>query len=538
MALLSCLIAAAVGSGSLRAGLVDELTDLFPDSTAEQVGVDVFRIPSARGTIAGVHIIVNGLEKDQPLSLSGGPRGSRWHRLIDVPVEVNTGIDSRTEKLDGKTNPHVIRRAPMRVYDALQPVKRGIKADAETMAFRFEVPIEAGAKLGQRSWELTIGQGESKAKLTFGVEVMKPVVPKLGIKSLGFTNWWSVGNVASYHKVEKWSEGYWKLLEKYADLMARSRQNMILVPWSEFTVKEGEGWKINREPLRRFIKLFERRGVVWLEGGHLAGREGNDWMAKRFVLNITGTPINTPQGEKELAAIAGELNKVIKEEGWADRWMQHIADEPIDVNSADYALAAAQVKKLMPGIPIFEATMSKSLVGAVNAWCPQVHEFQHGKDWFAERQKAGDKVWGYTCLSPTGPWMNRCLDMERIRPALIPWAMVKFKMDGFLHWGLNYWQADPFTKSVVRHSDIADDSGSLPAGDTHVTYPGGSEVWSSTRLEAHRIGFEDAELLRVLAAKDQAKADSVIAKIVRGFDDYTKSAAEYREAKAELLRSL
>ena len=76
---------------------------------------------------------------------------------------------------------------------------------------------------------------------------------------------------------------------------------------------------------------------------------------------------------------------------------------------------------------------------------------------------------------------------------------------------------------------------SLPAGDTHIAYSGEGGPWSSQRMEAHRIGFEDLELLRMLKRED---AEAHIKTIVRGFDDYTLSITEYRKAREALLRDL
>ena len=40
----------------------------------------------------------------------------------------------------------------------------------------------------------------------------------------------STGNIASGHGLRKWSEGYWKMLEAYARVMADHRQNVVLTP--------------------------------------------------------------------------------------------------------------------------------------------------------------------------------------------------------------------------------------------------------------------------------------------------------------------
>ena len=78
----------------------------------------------------------------------------------------------------------------------------------------------------------------------------------------------------------------------------------------------------------------------------------------------------------------------------------------------------------------------------------------------------------------------------------------------------------------------------LPAGDTHIVYPGADGPWSSLRLEAQREGFEDYELLRLLQAKRPALAAKVLARAIRGFDDYTKDPAVFRAARRALLKGL
>lgn len=522
---------------TFTAGFVDELTELYPDSQVGPGTPESLTVESPRGSFAGAHLLLNGLQEGQTVTFQAPP-GLKWYRLIDVPVEVNTGTDGRTERLNNKVNPDVVRRAPFRIYDALQPVEPTFVAESGHAAFRIEWPVSRDAKPETKSFRIDIHAGKESRRLELKVAVSPAAIPSVGRESVGFTNWWSVGNVASYHKVEPWSPGYWAMLGRYADLMARSRQNTILVPWSSFMKREGERFKLDRASLKRFVDLFTSRGIYWLEGGHFAGREGGDWMAKRFVLNLTGTPVNDDKGRAELRTIAIELDDAIRAEGWQKRWLQHLADEPIDVNVQDYAQMAEQVRLLMPMIPIFEATMSQKLVGAVDAWCPQLHEFQAHLDWFTQRQADNDQVWAYTCLTPTGPWLNRLLDMERLRPVYIGWAIAKYNLDGFLHWGFNYWHADPFEVTVVRHSDAPEsDAMALPAGDTHVAYPGLEGPLSSTRLEAHRIGMEDAEMLKRLKLTDPAAYSRILGSVFRDAKDYSKSVAEYRRARHQLLEA-
>jgi hypothetical protein len=123
---------------------------------------------------------------------------------------------------------------------------------------------------------------------------------------------------------------------------------------------------------------------------------------------------------------------------------------------------------------IMDATNNRDgLIGAVDLWCPLINDFQENQAFFAERVAAGDKVLVYTCLIPGGQWLNRTLDLERLRQVYFGWGGGHYGNLGYLHWGLNQYQANPFTHSVVQHpSPVAGGNNFLPAGDTHIIYPG------------------------------------------------------------------
>jgi hypothetical protein len=163
-----------------------------------------------------------------------------------------------------------------------------------------------------------------------------------------------------------------------------------------------------------------------------------------------------------------------------------------------------------------------------------VHEFQAHTDFYEKRKAAGDQVWVYTCLSPGGPWLNRLLDQERLRQVYLGWALAKFDVQGYLHWGGNHHTAKPFEELVRYHMP----GQYLPAGDSHVWYPLGDSPLSSHRFEAHRIGMEDLELLAQLKKRDPARAQAIIAEVLKGFDDYRKDVAAYRAARKDLLEAV
>ncbi|MDP7028904.1 MAG: DUF4091 domain-containing protein [Phycisphaerales bacterium] len=522
-----------LASLAVDAVLVDELEPLFPDRAPE---ASVASIEAPRGAIVGVHVFITGCAAGAPLRASIRGEASlpspTWYRLVDVPVEENTGPESRTERWDKAENPHVIRDAPFRVYEVLSPIDGTVAAPRDPEALRVEWALPMDTVPGVRAMEIVLEHGDDVSVHPIAVTVRPAVVPPPGRDTLGYTNWFSPSNIASYHGVELWSEPFWTILERYAACMHRGRQNMFWVRWPDFfDVRDGRP-VLDEARLARYVNAFSEAGLHWIEGAPPAGRPGGDWSSPVLELKIGGALLTSAAGRAAFEDQASQLWAAIERRGWSDRWVQHIADEPTDVNAEDYALAATMFRQHLPGVPIFEATMSRELVDAVDWWCPQVQAWQGNQSFFDQRQRAGDRVWVYTCLRPGGPWLNRLLDQERLRSVYFGWGAARHGWDGYLHWGLNHWKADPFTQSVVDHPAMPGTDNRLPAGDTHVLFPGEGGPYSGVRFEAHRIGAEDHELLGQLSSDVRA---GLIERVYRAADDFETRVEAYRATRGALL---
>lgn len=551
--LLVCLFVATDASAQ-SAALFDELEPLFADADPA-AGAPALRVDVPRGADAGFHLLVAGLEAGDELLVTAemppvaGVDLAPVARLHAVPVERNTGLNGRTELWDGKTNPHVIRRAPFHVFEAIQPGTPAIVVEAgPTAAFRVAARASQEAAPGEHAIQVRVvvhrkGTLITLPPLSAVVAVHAVSVPPVSGETFGYVNWHNSGAIAKFHDVEPGSDAYWSLLEKYARLMVHGRQNAIRLNWGEFFARDtsaegGERLVLDREKLRRTVDVFTGAGIHWLMGGQPATRKGGDWNTDTLVLVGTGLDLGTPEGDAALRDALRQLREEIEANGWGHRWVQHVADEPTNRLAPAYKHAAAIVREALGDVPIVEATMSEAVVGHVDWWSPQAHQFQRRRDFFAERKRAGDRVWVYTCLFPGGPWVNRLLDQERLRQVYVGWGAAAFDIDGFLHWGFNQWRVDPLVQTVVPHVSDRNEKSELPAGDTHIVYPGRDGPWSGVRFEAHRIGLEDRQLLQMLRAADPAAADAIIAELFRGFDDFEKDVARYRAARRRLLERL
>ncbi len=530
--------------GGAVIGLFDEVQELFPDTQLFQA-VKQLRLQMPRNTVAGVHVMITGLRGTEKIGFfesdeTGKPTpGIHWYRLIDVPVTENTGLDRNTEKYSGMKNPYVIRRAPFRIYDPFRPVTSPIAAESTAVALRIEIPIDAKATPGEYKHRLNIEVDGHVESLECIVSVHRATIPPLTRSTVSYVNWHSIDNICSAHNVVKWSEPFWTMLAKYAHTMARGRQNTFWFIWGDYFTFDSVGnvSSFRRDLLERYIRVFLDADMKTIQGAPMFGRR--NWTSSDMLLGVRaadGKEVDavSERGKRMLTQMAERIIAMMKENGWEGQWLQGVFDEPEDAFVDRYRELVAVLRGLKPDIKILEATMTTSVSGLVDVWCPQVQEYQANREFFDKRKAAGDRVWVYTCLSPGGPWLNRLLDEERLRQVYIGWALAKYDLQGFLHWGGNFHTAKPFEELVRPHIE----GQYLPAGDSHILYPLPDGPLSSHRFEAHRIGLEDYELLAQLKSHDAPRAQQIIARVVQGFDKYSKDVAAYRAAKELLLNAV
>jgi len=521
----------------------DELTPLCPDSPPEKESKRPLVLSAPRGALAGCSLLLHDLPASGTLQvtvldLSVFFPSPRLYQLLDVPVEINTGLESRTEKFDGRKNPYVIRRAPFRVFEVLRPVSSEVEITSSTMALAVQFPIPLEVPLGGHELKIRIAVNGRQVEKPLRLEVFPPIVPPIGRNSLCYTNWFSPDKIARSHGVELWSEDFWAMLDKYAALMAQGRQNTFLLPLTVLIDRKDGQSVLNTIRAERFVNTFIRRGMYYIECGHLAGRAGGDWNAADLEVNLSGKLVSSPEGRRDLIQNLRLIRTFIEDHSLQKHWIQHIMDEPENLQIEKYRGIASLVREYLPDIPILDATISRELTGSIDIWCPTVDQYQLHREFFDARKDAGDRVWVYTCLTPGGPWINRLLDQERLRPVYVGWGAARYGNPGFLHWGLNHYGPDPFKQSVIDHPEAPGTNNQLPAGDTHIVYPGPDGPWSSTRFEAHRIGLEDCELLRYLQRANPDKAEEIIAEVFTSYKKYSKSVKAYRAARRHLLEAL
>lgn len=422
-----------------------------------------------------------------------------------------------------------------------------------TQAIWISIPIPADAVPGTYEGKITISGKSGKRSFSLSKNYSVKVYPvTVGNTSLWVTNWFSLDTsklklLNGGKSIEPFSEDHLQLIRILAAKMAEYRQNVALISplaLSEYEYTDGK-WNIDFTNFDKIVNIFiEEKVIGKIEGGHIGRREGN-WNSQFAVMvpNLTAGPENkfdmlriTEERAKEFyTAFFTALTAHLKEKGWDKIYMQHIADEPTEQNFNTYIEIAKFVKNIAPDMPLIEACHSKNLGGILDIWVPQLDFMDRDYEFYNAQNKSGKEAWFYTCLSPKGEYANRFIELPLLKTRYIHWLNFKYEIPGYLHWGLNWWNNNPFEEQT----GIQYEGGNiLPGGDCWIIYPGNGSILSSIRLEAMRDGIVDYELLKMLENKHPGKAREIVNRIIFSFTRYDNNIEAFRNHRRTLMEHL
>ncbi|UCC68477.1 MAG: DUF4091 domain-containing protein [Armatimonadota bacterium] len=371
-----------------------------------------------------------------------------------------------------------------------------------------------------------------------------PITPP-ATRHLSVTNWMDMGNFASHYATETYTPRFWQVVESFARNMGAHRQNVILCPNELVHIyQEDDGaLAFDYSDYDRWLQIFADAGCADLiEGGHLGRRGLGKWETPWFewrqfrVRRRDGAEVK-PDPEAVIRALVPSLITHVKERGWFDRFLLHVVDEPAPHTEEDYKKKARLVRELAPGVPLLEAMSLMDARGLLDIWVPQLSHFdEHRDNYLSMRDQAGIELWFYTCMYPTGRYPNRFLDFSLLKTRILHWINWRYRLTGYLHWGLNFWTDDPFHQDRIR-----DD---LPPGDCWIVYPGPDGPLDSLRWEQMREGIQDFELLWLLdhiakeAGRGTDAADKICAGLLPDPVTYTRDFRALRAARRAAIEAL
>jgi hypothetical protein len=491
-----------------RVWQVDGLVKIFKDDLPPE-NPKPWREEAARGEFVSLQVVIRSETPIDELTARildcKFPTSTRFVAYVPVKRKTNVG---KARLRDGPCDypDPLLENASINVpAGQTQPVWITVEIPADALAGLHRFGIELKSKTFQVTHPLEIN-------------VHPVTVPKE--RTLLVTNWMFYGKkLLDHSKIEgdAYSEAGWNFVRTVARNQAEHRANVILTNTYQLVIYKQKDGQIEFDFSRfdRWVEIFLKEGFQLIEGSHLAHRRGK-W-TEPFTTHVKKIKdgrivdewcaTDSADADEFYGRLYTALAAHLKEKGWHDKYVQHVADEPVKANFPSYLAAAKLVRKYMSGIKTVDAIEAgksmKELEGHVDIWVPVIQ--QHDPNFHT-----GKEVWIYTCVQPQGEHANRFIEQPLVKPRLLHWLNYKLNATGYLHWGFNayYKDDDPMVK-VERPLDSAGGA-ILPAGDSWIVYPKPGGILDSIRHEAMRDGIEDYELLKLLHKKDPKAAQELV----------------------------
>lgn len=466
--------------------------------------------------------------------LSGNPRSLR-HVRVRVESELRERITVRSVGLApselpcyGDHDEHVLRTQPGLYPDPLYPISptEGIIVPPDQWrSLWITVALDGSRPAGAYPIALVLESesGEPLAKCAFELDVLPAQLPE---QKLIHTEWFHTDCIAQYYGVDVFSEAHWSLVERFVLTAVDHGVNMLLTPL--FTppldtkaggerptvqlvdvIKDGSRYAFGFDRLRRWVEMCDRTGIKYLEFSHLFTQWGAKHAPKIMATEdgrlkrIFGWDTDAA-GEaygQFLAQFLPALVAFVKDSGLEGRCWFHVSDEPALEHLASYSAAAAILHRHVGEFPIVDALSRVEFYknGLVRKPIPAT---DHIEPFLAE---GIDGLWTYYCCSQYKDVSNRFFNQPSARNRIIGIQLYKYGIEGFLHWGYNFWFSQysvrPINPFVTTDADHA-----FPSGDAFLVYPGADGPIESIRMEVLFEALQDLralELLESLVGRDE-----------------------------------
>ena len=125
-------------------GFSNVLKEVYPDKNEFNYPKN-YKVNTARNSFSDVNIIIKTKVGDKIdfNAFSETLKNFQFNNVKDVPIEENTGLDSRTEQFKGLINPHVIRRAPFEIFEVIKPLNsKSIITKTNYSLINIKIPID------------------------------------------------------------------------------------------------------------------------------------------------------------------------------------------------------------------------------------------------------------------------------------------------------------------------------------------------------------------------------------------------------------
>ena len=413
----------------------------------------------------------------------------KWNFVGSIPIEQNTPKYRKTD---------VIRAAPAQFPDYLAEDREVSVKKGNYKAVYLTIKIPRNAEAGDYKGQVTIKTDKAEISLPLHLKVFPLTLPDQ--RHLMVTEWYTTGYFKKFHDIDvSDSQRFFEMLKVYAENMVEHRQNVFRIGLDLITCKKAANDSLIFD-FSRFDKwadtFWETGKMDLLETGFVARFGEGGWSSKEILLRdfraqieSSGKRITIP-GKEFLPKFLPALENHLREKGWLEKTVFHIADEPSNHNIMSWREASEFVHKYAPALRRMDAIETTHCFDRLEIWVPKLDHLAAWYDVFKRAQNQGYELWFYTVgIFQKGSYPNKTVDVPLIESRILHWLNYRFALKGYLHWGFNHWTDDPFT-APGRHR-----------GDGWHVYPKRDGLINSLRWEQMRNGIQDYEYLWMLEDK-------------------------------------
>lgn len=403
--------------------------------------------------------------------------------------------------------------------DLLVPVEDGVQMIIEqwrALWIDCEIPDDAPGGDYLVELKFTGANGVLMVKKRITLHIVPVSLPH---QRLIHTEWFYPDCLADYYQCGVFTERHWEIMEQFLQKAFSRGINMILTPLftpaldtligRERTTtqlvgieKRGDEYFFDYSNFHRYIRLCLTIGFEYFEMAHLFTQWGAKYPPKIVAVEdgvhktVFGwhTPVSDSGYKTFLDMFLPSLMIELEKEGILEHTFFHISDEPTIYNADTYQAARDMVRPHIGKLPVIDALSHIELYqsGVVKKPVPtndSIHEFLD----------AGlIDGWVYYCCAQGYRVSNRYIAMPAWRNRILGVQLYKYRMQGFLHWGYNFYNCQ-YSLHGVNPFRVNDAEDSFPAGDPFLVYPGedGTPL-ESMRLPVLADAMADVQLFELL----------------------------------------
>ena len=521
-------------NNSVKFNVFSESQWVYPDDVLGEIKRELLNLDVARGGNVLCQILTDiKVEENEPFDFEvNGVRGISVipYQLVPITVRHNSAPQGMPKSTDDyeSVKDFVTRKAPFEVYDVTAPMEKCFLYGGR-LGFALRFTADSKAEPGVQNIAVTLKTSSGTVEIPIVLNVHKAIIPSLQDSKLMVINWVTPKSLADEIGCERYSEEYYRYYDKMLRHLVDIRNNHLSLAesWRRYPpdecIKDENGKIIDFDlsALEKSLQMAEKAGMTKLYGMYIAHFDRWDqpeiYLLWDWENRHSATDVDA---YRQLKIYFKRVKEMIERNGWQDKYIQPLFDEPQFQNADNYRIFVGMVRSIYPELLIHDPVEVDNIPGTADIWCVKNAIYEKYKESFQAQQRDGQRMTWYACGFPAGYTMNRSVDLALIVSRLCFWICHRYNFEGFLHWGYHI----PYEKDPTH-----------APGNTQILYYVKGDYWDSIRAHVQRAGAEDWELISIIKNNAPNTADELVERACRTFNDYERDWSVFDALRREIL---